>query len=416
MASAPTIDVVQGGKKANQADSGQASDDRDLVLKVLGAVGTGIGILGFVTFFGGAILWVRAKEAGLPASETVAVVPKGVLVTTGASFLVPAMLLALLAVILLAAVHLGFSIPARVKANSVRRKAHRLRYEADKAMRDALPEERVAASAREQATKASAVYDLATQTPTASAQLPALEEQARDQQELALGREKAAQEARNRADDLETKAQNEAAQLKFMLTNRPGVDTAERWVERAAALLVLTVLPLLFYGTGVGSQHKAILIILAVAVAILCLGIYEVTEKFLWFGVVAFVAVGIYTGCATYFRTIETPKVEPAAALRGDRPPLVGLFIADTADNVYLGTFRSGTNQPRLLVIPKAQVTDLAVGPLLAPAVAKAQAFALAIYECHQRIEQSNATKKVPAITACTRQQDAALAALQAQR
>jgi hypothetical protein len=31
-----------------------------VILQVLGAVATGIGILGFVTFFGGALLWVRA--------------------------------------------------------------------------------------------------------------------------------------------------------------------------------------------------------------------------------------------------------------------------------------------------------------------------------------------------------------------
>jgi hypothetical protein len=75
---------------------------------VLGVVAAGIGVLGFVTFFGGAILWIRFDQAQLPANEAVAVVPREVLLTTGASFLVPALMLALaavLAVVLLRMLH-----------------------------------------------------------------------------------------------------------------------------------------------------------------------------------------------------------------------------------------------------------------------------------------------------------------------
>lgn len=69
------------------------------LMQVLGFVAAGIGVLGFVTFFGAAILWIRYDQAALPANEAVALVPREVLLTTGASFLVPAVLLALGAVL-----------------------------------------------------------------------------------------------------------------------------------------------------------------------------------------------------------------------------------------------------------------------------------------------------------------------------
>lgn len=62
---------------------------------VLAAIGGSIGVLSFVAFFGGAILWVRMDEAGLPGSEAVALIPRSVLLATGANFLVPSLLIAL---------------------------------------------------------------------------------------------------------------------------------------------------------------------------------------------------------------------------------------------------------------------------------------------------------------------------------
>ncbi|MEA2299616.1 MAG: hypothetical protein QOE44_151, partial [Solirubrobacteraceae bacterium] len=126
MTAPPAVDDADGPAPAGGIGGvAGSSKGQDLVLKVLGAVGTGIGILGFVTFFGGAILWLRAKAAGLPANEAVAVVPKGVLVATGASFLVPAVLLALLAVGVIAAVHVGFSLRARFMERESARRARR---------------------------------------------------------------------------------------------------------------------------------------------------------------------------------------------------------------------------------------------------------------------------------------------------
>ena len=72
----------------------------DLVT-VLAAVATAIGTLGWVAFIGGAILWISFSQANLPAAEAVARVPTGVMVATGAEFVVWAVLAALVTVVAL---------------------------------------------------------------------------------------------------------------------------------------------------------------------------------------------------------------------------------------------------------------------------------------------------------------------------
>src|SRR6266513_4826433 len=84
------------------ADTGSST-----VLQVLGAVGTGIGVLGFVAAIGGMIVYTRADAAGLPADQALAVMPRTLLVATGAVTLVPAVALAFLFVLLLYCVSWG---------------------------------------------------------------------------------------------------------------------------------------------------------------------------------------------------------------------------------------------------------------------------------------------------------------------
>jgi hypothetical protein len=102
----------------------------------------------------------------------------------------------------------------------------------------------------------------------------------------------------------------------------------------------------------------AILVFVAVLVAAVSLATYWNYEKFVWFGIVSFVMVGIYIGFATYFSTIENPKVEPAAALRTGRPPAVGMFIAETSSDLYLGTFPRQGVPSRLMVVPRSSSTS----------------------------------------------------------
>jgi hypothetical protein len=86
--------------------SGKADEHELSLTTVVGAAASGLGVLGFVTFAGGIVLWTRFKEMGLPADHSVALVPKAELVTTGAYFLVPAVGLAGAMVLLLLAVKL----------------------------------------------------------------------------------------------------------------------------------------------------------------------------------------------------------------------------------------------------------------------------------------------------------------------
>jgi hypothetical protein len=79
--------------------STQKSGNGTNLVPVLVAVATAIGTLGWVAFIGGAILWISFSRANLPAAEAVARVPTGVLVATGAEFVVWAALAALVMIV-----------------------------------------------------------------------------------------------------------------------------------------------------------------------------------------------------------------------------------------------------------------------------------------------------------------------------
>jgi hypothetical protein len=344
----------------------ESSSPWDLVLKVFGAIGTGLGLLGFVTFFGGAILWVRADEAGLPANEAISVVPNGVLVTTGASFLVPALLVALGAVICISVTHLAFGAARLFSARSSDQALELLRYEAGRVSRKA--------EAKMQMVQAAEAL----------------------KQDLDDGQAASALRAASAAAELNKDLGDQLA-FKQVKQERNLIQWA---VELGVGFIALALVPVVngalfhvdFLWKGAG------LLLIAIGILIVCLTTYFVVEKFVWFGVVTFVAVGLYIGAATYFSTIGNPKVEPAVALRGDHSPVVGVFVADTASNVYIGTFEEDGVEPRLLVVPRSQVTDLAIGPLLDPGEARVRSIEMALEECEQKIqvpaEKFEATEK----------------------
>lgn len=106
---------MAGSGEAQQAGSARAKDlrgsppeaplcassrptDGPTLVTVAAAVASGLGVLGFVTFAGGVVLWSRFKEMGVPADHALSLVPKSELVATGAEFLVPAVLLSALIV------------------------------------------------------------------------------------------------------------------------------------------------------------------------------------------------------------------------------------------------------------------------------------------------------------------------------
>lgn len=387
----------------------ETSSSQDLILKVLGAVGTGVGVLGFVTLFGGAILWIRAERSDLPANDAISVIPNSVLVTTGASFLVPAVLLALLAVAVIFLFHLGFHVPRRVQKRKAFEQARRLRLKAEKIGREADAKTKLAQAARALATSASDTADRVKGDPAMSDGLKAAaaSEAAAKRQE-AEEEEAEALALASKAGQRKAEADNLQAASEFAL-ERP------YWqflVELGVGAFVLLVVPAVVNQAvfHVGLIYAGILVVVAVVATLISLVTYVATEKFVWFGVVAFITVGIYIGFATFFSTIGNPKVEPAVALRTDRPPVMGIFIADTANNLYLGTFPGSGKPSRLLVVPRAQVTDLAIGPLLDRETARTRAVALALDECRLVIETPK-TDTAPASSkpACSQPQQEAL-------
>lgn len=407
MATEPATGEVTD-KKTPEPEA-NSSDGRDLVLKILGAIGTGVGILGFVTLFGGAILWIRADQAGLPANDAVSAIPNSVLVTTGASFLVPAVLLASLAVAFIFVVHLGFGLWRRVRKDNRFKEARELRRKADEEAREAEAKIQLALAARTLATSLSDAADLAQKDATASPEMKArLEKDAEEQRQKAEQEEALALEMTGVAADKRAKAEN------LQTASESALSSEQFGAELVVGGLVLLFVPPILNGaiSNAGLGEFLALAGVALGTVAVSLAIYASTEKFIWFGVVAFVTVGIYIGFATYFSTTGNPKVEPAVALRSDHPPVIGVYVADTASNLYLGTF-PGTGQPsRLLVIPRAQVTDLAIGPLLDRGAARNRALSLAEDACEQQILVAK-TETEPASTkpACSKDQLATLSA-----
>lgn len=410
---------------------GASATGSNLVMQVAAAVATGIGVLGFVTFFGGAILWIRAKEGGLAANEVVSVIPKPVLVTTGASFLVPAMLLALLAVGVVCAVHVAFRLPGCARRH--RRRARVEEAQAALAKAELRAERRAHASTttRASAARARAAYATAMAGRSAFdaagvAMTAGLEEQLADLQAQAHDTEMTALREERRAGNAEREVTRRTIELRraetrLDLARTPGRRwrQRQRWAEYGTALVMLTIVPLFVLShpaISINAWITLLLVLLAIATFVVSVATYVATDRFVWVGVVAFLAMGTLIGAATYFRTTEQLKVAGAAVLRAERPPLIGWFVAQTSTNLYLATFSERLGEKRLVIIPRATVTDVAVGPLLSPTEARQRALALAIDLCDQetpdrvaRTSLATAVTRPAGSSACTRAQIDAL-------
>jgi hypothetical protein len=363
----------------------QESSPTDIVLKVLGAIGTGIGILGFVTFFGGAIIWVRADKAELPATEAVAVVPRSVLITTGATFLFPALLIAAGVVAVIFLVHLIFRLVEECKLRPKRKQAKALQRVAAQTGR--------AAVAAQQAWKAAqAVFEsqrdelkAAHEREAPGSEISDLEAKVRTQrleterlQAAAEGAVSAAATARGNADNL-TEESEERLERGWVQW------TVELTAAGIALGIIVPVINKAIFHTPCGLEVAA-LVLAAVAGTAITLLVYWETQKFIWFGVVAFIAVGVYLAAATYFSTHRNAKMQPVAALRTGHAPVVGSYIASTSESLYVGTFREPETPPRLVVIPRAQVTEMVIGPLLDQNLARRRAITMALNECAQEV------------------------------
>ena len=122
-----------GDNKARKEQGGRAWSLRDIGLNALAAVGTGIGVLGFVTLVGAAVLYAQMSAVGLPSGEIVGRIPQSTMLVVGARLLVPLLAGLLLALVVFRVLETGIEEHAKRRPNEAdvatycRRQIKRLR-------------------------------------------------------------------------------------------------------------------------------------------------------------------------------------------------------------------------------------------------------------------------------------------------
>lgn len=338
----------------------QGKSFSSFLLPVLSAIGTGIGVLGFVVFFGGFILWSRFKAAGLPANEAVAKVPRSEMVATGASFLVPGVLVALGVVAFALAIwDIRFGSPRRHR----REEAEDERDEATEQLADLEEEQQQLESFVAGASRAEAASIKRRLTELTRREIPALR-----------------------------RARREATER----IKPERLDLSERWTQVLIGLVPLAaVLAYLFLQGGLSCGYVVLLLVAAVLLGAVAVVVVSMTDHFAWYALCIFLGVGVMIAAFNYVRTQTDPKVSPVAALSGSSP-VVGFFVAETSDAVYVGRPQpagpeveadsTGFDRERstLVRVPKNSVADLTVGPLMDVDVAYRRSLQLAMALCRR--------------------------------
>jgi hypothetical protein len=359
------VDSASGREPAAKATNGDTpvSAQWGATAPFLSALGTSVGLIGFVVFFGGAILWTQADAVGLPASEVVALVPRSVLLSTGAHFLVAALLLALLGVGVLWVYDTVLRDRLLRKQEEEERVSDAPRFALQQRLDKARQREKVAAEALNLAAKAQVgALQAAAGAPDSNVFSSAVEE--------AQTRRSPAEEEAAAAEDELKRVEQEHREMMPELQRQAEATQEKRehreiWTRLTALgipLLILEVVLTTF--ASIAWYDYVALVALSAATIAVVLVIYAETERFLWFGISAFVAIGLYIGFAMYFRTHDSPRAEPAAALIDGRAPVDGYFIAQTSDRIYFGIPRRGLVPARLIALRREDVIALAIGRL----------------------------------------------------
>jgi hypothetical protein len=92
--------------KIEEAHKDKEATPWSQIAPVLATVAAGVGVLGFVTFVGGAVAWARLNAAGFPAAPALGVIPSQDLLVIGAETLVPQVIVALVTVVALTLLYL----------------------------------------------------------------------------------------------------------------------------------------------------------------------------------------------------------------------------------------------------------------------------------------------------------------------
>jgi hypothetical protein len=356
---------------------GEGTDGTTALVNVVSAIGSGLGILGFVTLCGGAITWLRFELAGLPPEDAVAIVPKENLVSYGAAALVPAALAALgfVALLYLADSLVGpftewRSGPEGKKAAKDETKAGILEATAQHDRKEATR----ATQAREDAE---AYVEELRQRGASEQEITAAETGARAASEAANVADRTARESEKKAKGAGGEAKKTRIELEETIKERR-LKTRRR--STAAIFAVGGLIVVDIASVDLKAGRVVVLLLVVGAAGAFSLAVLQRTGSFAWLALSAFVSVGVFYGFLNYYKTTQTTKVEPAAAIRKDRGPVHGMFVAQTSDRVYLGTEHA--NRMLLTPIPRDEVVDLVVGERAELKTARWQSAQLALDLC----------------------------------
>lgn len=359
-----------GTSKHSDAAAGAAASDRRVgvagapwgaVGPLLAALGTSAGLIGFVVFFGGGVLWTQADAEGLPANEVVALVPRTVLLSVGAHFLVAALMPALLGVGILWAYDVALRDPLLRKHHEKERSGEELRDSLEESLDAARKRLAAAADAvKLECTAHIAALQAAAAAPHREAFSDAVEDAKRRRSSAEREHEQAVADLERLERDVLVKTAELDEQCEEARKKR---ESRENWTRLPLlGLLFFAFLALFSKFASIGSaEYIAIVPLTAVTVAV-SLVIYAETKRFLWFAISAFLVICIFRGIVTYLRTYDTPQAEPAAALVDGRAPVDGYFIAQTSDRIYLGVPQSVSPFPRMIALRRDDVVALAIG------------------------------------------------------
>jgi len=372
----------------------KSSSFSDLLIPVLTAIGTGIGVIGFVMFFGGFILWTRFDAAGLPANEAVAQVPRADLVATGASFLVPAVLAALAAAAIAVT---GWDLAIGSRRRTRKEVAEDARLRATELL-SGLEEERdqlkgQIEGCRARADKQRRLGDEAREgsperDAARAAQNAAEDEANRDEERL--------RELESEDIPAEWAAQKRAADASRIQPTRR--NPREHFLQFAIGVIPMLGAALFVIAAGWGGLsdlHRGLLVAVALGTVVVAIVVVSMTDHFAWYTVCVFLSVGVTIAVSTYLRTHSHAKVSPVAALSGPSP-VVGFFVAETSDAVYVGRPQPAGSPQRaesmgfdregvtLLRVPKSTLAGLTIGPIMDENRAYKRSLQLAMALCRR--------------------------------
>jgi hypothetical protein len=357
----------------------------NVLLPVLSFIGTGIGLLGFVIFFGGFILWTRFEAAGLPADDAVAHVPRNDLVVTGASFLVPALLAAVVAVAV------AVVLRDATLGNLRRQRKERAEHAHAQAVAD-LQETRVRADEGARRRQSLLGQMNAHQQMARELEDPAEAQKAFDAYLAAKAEHQRAEpSAESLVRDVDAAEHREQEAL-AACRKADSFSRRDRLLQIAAGGMPMVAAYALIGAlgwAGLGWWPLVGLVLFALLTISVAIAVISMTQRFAWFALCVFVGVGLVIAASTYVRTDSTTKLSPVAVI-ADGMPVTGFFVAEADDAVYVaqGARKDGRGlvfdhaAATLLRLEKDHVSALAIGPVMREANAYRRALQLGITLC----------------------------------